>query len=152
MTQPQQQRTMAISGMLKNDINKLTIMMVCDIFQVCVFHRGWIGSAIFAILVCVSQNSGRTAGGLAVFQIAKASAAQDFRGEPECRSLIICGKTAKTARTVSRPHLMAASYECVSAPAVYYLVQCTRDRRPGRTRCLKPSSYRPPAPRSAAPI
>ena len=27
------------------------------------------------------ENSGRTAGGLAVFQIAEAAAAQDFRGE-----------------------------------------------------------------------
>jgi len=42
------------------------------------------GSAIFAILASVSQtmeNSGRTAGSLAVFQIAEAAAAQDFRRE-----------------------------------------------------------------------
>jgi hypothetical protein len=73
---------MAILGVLKKHC-QLTIMAACAIHQTSELIKHYAeteatGSATFAILASVSQtmeNSGRTAGGLAVFQIAEAAAA-----------------------------------------------------------------------------
>ena len=53
-----------------------------------------------------AENSGKTAGHLAVFPNAEPPAGQDFRGEMRYRPLIICRKTAKTAGTAARATIL----------------------------------------------